>query len=234
MQTRLSALCLAFMLAVSVPATGTSPFDYAAVLENAFKNVDWQFPEHFAFTEISTEEEQTIEASYDPRRPADARWELLSIDGRTPTDDERADFRAERTGYRIQMNHDDDGVLADIVRLDTVKLVEESATHWLLGFEPDFDADDEEERRIFKKLRGEVRVSKAEHRIESLSMRNDKAIRPVMVAKISKFALEFGFTPVDDAVVLSDIIIAVKGSAFIAIRFDETETIRYRNFERVL
>lgn len=233
MHTRFSALALALMLALTVPLDGEAGRDYAAMLQTSLERVNWEFPRDYAFTEIAVEDEIERSARFDPGRPEGQRWTLLTVDGRAPTAEEQAVFADERGDYEIDMGRDGDGGLSELVRLDTVELKEETDSYYVLGFRPAFDADDEEEAKIFRRMHGEARVTRRDGRLDTLTISNSRAIRPVPGAKISKMIMHFGFEPVAEGSVLSDIDIQVKGSALMFVRFNEREHIRYRDFERV-
>ena len=77
--------------------------DYAALFEEAAAKIDWNLEESWAFTESRLNDEQEQVARFDPRRSDAEPWELLSVDGRTPTDEERREFADDKEGYERRL-----------------------------------------------------------------------------------------------------------------------------------
>lgn len=122
----LRVLCFGLLALVSAgwaaPAAAQRP-----LLEQAVEN--WLGErEHWAFTQRAVEYEggrprERLER-YDPSQPGDARWQLLAIDGRAPTDAERAawgkkKFKKNRRRF--------DSPLGDFFDFNKARVVEDGA-----------------------------------------------------------------------------------------------------------
>ena len=81
----------------------------ADIVRRAFASIDTDTHRSWAFTETSTEDEQTWVGRYDPSEAEDRRWTLLSVDGREPTRDEREDYVRDRHDEFEDDEDDDDG-----------------------------------------------------------------------------------------------------------------------------
>ncbi len=79
---------LALLLTVPVVVIAD---DHVDIVKRAFSNISKDFHQEWAFTESVTEEGVTLVGRYDPRFSDNARWNLLTIDGRAPTADEIAE-----------------------------------------------------------------------------------------------------------------------------------------------
>ncbi len=232
MRPLLPLLCLIGL----APATHAE--DYAGLFDEAVGRVTWQYPDDWAFTETRHGKDTIEVGRYDPSRPDSERWELLSVDGRPPTPDEADDYREGKQGDRGFLggdkendNDDDQGSPSDLVSPGSLELIEESDSHWLLGFVP--TGDDEDEAKFMKKMNGTVRIAKAGRHLEFLDIRSRKPVRPAIGVKIREFNTRFEFA---EAVAGGPVVpvafrFRVKGRAFVAVGFDEMETLEFSDFE---
>ena len=219
-------------------APATFAEDYAAIVERAFAAIDSDFHSSWAFTESSLEEGVTVTGRYDPRRPEGERWSLLSVDGRTPGEDEIEDYLDDKEDdYQWDNDHSDDGNDEfELVDFDTLELVEETDEHWLFSFIPAEDnEEDEEARDVLRKIVGSIKVVRDGHYLEYLDLRNDKPIRPAFSVRISRFLTRLTFGPAggDGPIVPLKINVEVKGRALLVVTFNETESITYSGYEHV-
>ncbi len=219
---------LALLLTVPVVAD-----DHVDIVKRAFSNISNDFHQEWAFTESVTEEGVTIVSRYDPRFSDNARWNLLTIDGRAPTADEIADYQDDKENEFD--GHDDDSEI-DIVNLDTLELIEETDDSWVYRFIPEVDDDDDEEGREFmQQVDGTIKVIRDGNYLEYMDLRNDKPIRPAFSVKISRFLTRLTFGPAGDdgPIVPLSIDVEVKGRAILVIKIDVVESIRYSEYEYV-
>jgi hypothetical protein len=213
--------------------------DYASLFESAVRKVTWEYPRNLAFTETRRGKERTEVGRYDPSRTEGERWELVSIDGRPPSAEESDDYRESRRGDRGFMSDDDDDgeedddSPGDFVTPGSLELLEESDQHWLLGFVPNGDGDDDE--KFLKKMAGTVRIAKDGGHLEYLDISSRKPVRPTVGVKIRDFNTRFEFAPAlaDGPIVPVAFRFRVKGRAFVAVSFDEAETVEFSDFEPV-
>lgn len=212
--------------------------DYTGLFENAVQRVTWQYPENWAFTEKRQGKESVKVGRFDPSKPEGHRWRLLSVDGRNPTEDEAEKYREEKSGERGFLGGDDDNGEEDegpaaVVRPGSLELVEESDSHWLLGFIP--TGDDEDEEKFMRKMAGTVRIAKAGGHLEYLDISSEKPVRPAMGVKIRDFNTRFEFAEAVDGgpIVPVAFRFRIEGRAFLAVGFDEMETLEFSDFEPV-
>ncbi len=226
---RLSAALLA--LALSFPMIATAN-DYSEIVTLAFAAIDTDFDDEWAFTETSTEEEVVYVGRYDPRE--EDPWMLLSVDGREPTDDEARDWRSRKGDGRDEDDDDgDDGIEVTFVSPESITLIEETDEHWLFGFEPNIDVEDEREAKFMRHVEGRLTVVKDGHYLGEIDLRNSKPIRPAFSVRINTFVttLTFGPAAEDGPIVPQTVDVHVQGRAMLAVRFDETEAVRFSHYE---
>ena len=200
--------------------------DYAALFEEAAANIDWNLEESFAFTESRYSDETLWVSRFDPRRPEGDRWELLSVDGRSPTDRQRREFAHEKED---QDTSDNDQRL-DMVGIESLELLAEDDESWLLRFVPE-----EDEIEFDDNVDATVRIMKDGRYLQSVDMRNSEDIKPGWGTKIGTFVVNFEFGPaiVNGPIVPKTMKIQVGGSVLLFIGFEETEVIEYRDFDLV-
>ena len=222
-------------LALSFPLSASAD-DYSEIVALAFATIDNDFDRDWAFTETSTEEESTYVGRYDPRR--EDPWELLSVDGRDPTPEEASQWRAQKGRHGGDDEDDeeadeDDGLEVEFVTPDTITLIEETDDHWLFGFDPNVDVDDEHGEKFMRHVEGRLTVVKDGHYVESIDLRNSRPIKPAFSVRINTFVTTLTFGPAAEGgpIVPKTIDVHVQGRAMLAVRFDETEAVRFSDYE---
>jgi hypothetical protein len=221
-------------LALAVPAVADEHAVFIEQVEQAFSNLSHDYHAEWAFTESAMEDGVTLVGRYDPRLREDERWTLLSVDGREPTRDEIEDYRDDKEGeFR---DHDDDDNEIDIVDLETLSLIEETEDYFLLRFVPLPDDDEDEEAREFMQhVDGTIKIVRDGLYPEYIDLRNDKPIRPAFSVKISRFLTHLTFGPAggEGPIVPLTIEVEVNGRALLVVRIDESESVRYSDYENV-
>ncbi len=213
------------VLGLIVASAAFAAEDYNAIFEKAVEAVDFDFDRHWAYTETRVDSEHVWVARFDPRRSSGERWQLLSVDDRAPTEKEVREYRKEKKRDRS----DDDGVEA-MVEPGSIRLIEEDADHWLLGFNP---GDDEDE--FSDSLDATIRINKRGGHLEYIDMRTRSAFRPATGVKIAKLITRLTFGPAVEGgpIVPLSTQVDVKGRAYLFINFDEQELYRNSDFEFV-
>lgn len=198
--------------------------DYDAIFEKAVDAVDFEFNTSWAFTETRVTSEHVWVGRYDPRRSSHERWQLLTVDNREPTGDELDEYTQDKAH-----DHSDNGDdrVNTMVEPDSVRMVEETAEHWLFEFTPG-DND------IMDSVDATIRISRLDGHLEYIDVRNHSAIKPAFGVKISRLItrLTFGPASADGPIVPLSTQIEVKGRAYV-IFFDEQEVLRNSDFEYV-
>ena len=221
--------------------------DYSELFEAAVESVTWDIKDNWAFTETTSGSDGDHAARYDPRLPEGERWILLSVDGREPTAEEAAEFLKSKSEELLDEDFDedvdadqDDGNGKDIdsmVDPGTLQLLKETDDYWLLSFVPtDDDSDDEDAevgRKMLESMSGTVKIAKDGEYLVFIDIHNTKPLRPKVGVKMKEFLtrLEFGPAIADGPIVMKSMDIVVKLSAFLVIRVNERESVRFTDFE---
>ena len=157
-----------------------------------------------------------------------------------PTAEEAADYEDSKNhdaGHDRNEN-DGDGEIDGMVDPGTLRLVEETDEFWLFAFVPtdDMGGDDEDDdigRKMLEAMVGTVRIAKDGRHLEFIDIHNTKPLRPKTGVKLKKFLTRMTFGPAVDGgpVVMKSMDVAIKLSAFLVIRINETESVRFSDFE---
>ena len=230
-----SVLLVVLLSATAWPARAEPPPDgYEALFERALESIAWDFPESWAFTETETGSDGEFVGRYDPRMPDADRWTLLSIDGRAPTPEEARRYAERKQGDRHEDDQEDDGDIDAMVEPGSLALVEETDDYWLLRFVPTDDGDDDEVgRKVMERMDGTAKIIKDGHYLEYIDIRNTRPIRPKAGVKMKQFLTLITFGPAVDGgpIVMQSMDVSIKLSAFLVVRVDETQSLRYSDFE---
>jgi hypothetical protein len=215
------------LLCLSIAANAFAAEDFDQLFRHAVEAVDFEFHKSWAYTETHVDSEHVWVGRFDPRRPEDQRWQLLTVNDRTPTEEEMEEYQEERAG-----NNSDDGEdsVEAMVKPDSVRLIEETAEYWLLGFDPG-----EDDHEVVENLEATIRISKAGSYLEFIDLRSRSPIKPAVGIKIAKLITRLTFGPAADGgpVVPLSTQVEVKGRAYLFISFDEQELFRNSDFEYV-
>ena len=229
------AILAALLLVIAAPAPCEQLKEsYEALFERAIESIAWDFQADWAFTETESGSDGDFVGRYDPRNPRGERWTLMSIDGREPTPDEARRYAERKRNEGDGDEHESDGDVDGMVEPGSLELVEETGDYWLLRFVPTDDSgDDEMGRKVLERMDGTVKIVKDGHYLEYLDIRNTRPIRPQAGVKMKKFLTRITFGPAVDGgpIVMKSMDVAIKLSAFLLIRVDETESVRFSDFE---
>jgi hypothetical protein len=210
--------------------------DYSALLQEAASALDNDFDNQWAFTETSIESELTTVARFNPANPRGERWHLLTVDGRSPTGEEIADFaeeKAEESWRSDDYEKDEPGNdVEEMVEPDSLQLIEETDEHWLFSFDPSEDDDEEE---FLKFVDATLRIAKDGPYIEYIHMQNNKPFRPQFGVKVKEFVtrLVFGPAATGGPIVPLSVDIRIKARAFLVVGVDETFSTSFSDYEFV-
>ena len=204
---------------------------HEALVERAFDALETRVRDHWAFTRTATSADGIYVATHDPRR--EPAWELLSVDGREPSSDEREEFLSEMARGRGEDDDDEDETRA-MVSPGSVELIDETDERWLFNFSPLPDSD--EETKFMEAVEGRLEVAKDGHYVRQLHLRNLETIKPGKGVKLEVFDTRFEFAPSPDgnAVLPALVRAKVKGRAMLVIGIDEEETVEFSDYQRVI
>ena len=205
---------------------------YEELIDRAFEAIENDLSTHWSYTHTQEDSEGIYIGRYDPRLPESGRWRLISVDGREPTGEETEDYLDQQADKRDRESDDDDNSFESIVKNRSVALIEEADSYWLFSFEPEPDSEDD--REFMEAVHGTLKVVKDGHYVALITLQNTDTIKPGKGIKIEEFLTRLEFAPIQDGgpVLPHSVQATVKGRAFFVIRIDETETVKFSDFER--
>jgi hypothetical protein len=205
---------------------------HEALVERAFDSLETEIRDRWAFTRTETSAKGVYVSTHDPRR--EPAWELLTVDGREPTSDEREEFLSERLRGRGEDDDGDEDDTRSLVSPGSVELVEETDERWLFNFSP--LADSEDERKFMEAVEGRLEVAKDGHYVRKLRLRNLETIKPGKGVKLQVFDTSFEFAPAPDgsAVLPARVRAKVQGRAMLVVGIDEEQTVEFSDYQRVI
>jgi hypothetical protein len=74
--------------------------DLQGIVRRAFANVESDVQQHWRFAEVSNDGEVERVANFDPRRPQAEHWQLLTINGESPSPEQQTEFRKQKQEQR--------------------------------------------------------------------------------------------------------------------------------------
>ena len=225
----------ALITALSIlAATASYAESYEEIVERAFDAIEPRMRDHWSFTQTTSNADGVYVARYDPRRPDGEMWELLTVDDREPTADERDDFLAEKNRDAEHEDGNDDDERRSMVSPGSIELVEESNAHWVFAFKPLADSDDEV--GFMKHVDARLRVVKDGHYVSAITMVNSRPIQPGKGVKLSEFNVSMEFSPAlnGDVVLPRSVSTRIKGRAMLVVGFDEEENVEFSDYQRVI
>ena len=205
---------------------------HEALVERAFDSLETGIRDHWAFTRTETSAKGVYVATHDPRR--EQAWELLTVDGREPTSDEREDFLSDRSRERGEDDDDKEDETRSMVSPGSVELIDETDERWLFNFSP--LADSEEEKTFMEAVEGRLEVAKEGHYVRKIHLRNLETIKPGKGVKLKVFDTSFEFAPARDggAVLPARVRAKIKGRAMLVVGIDEEQTVEFSEYQRVI
>lgn len=205
--------------------------------EQALASLDDTALDGWAFTETTVHNGTETIARYDPSLPEGERWNLISVDGRAPTDDDREDFEKRHAGGDQKDGEQEDSEeqgFSAVIEPDSLVPLEDSVTHAVYRFQP-ASGEEEDDDGMSEHLDGLLRISKNGPYVESLEMRSREPFSPAFSVKIKEFSTVMTFAPVGEngTVLPESVEVRVIGRAMLFKKLDETVETRLSDYRFV-
>jgi len=176
-------LGIAVIAVLAVGSAAPAAAEVPPVAREAFANMP-RVTGEWAFTRTREDDDGSRVERFDPA--TEPKWQLVSVDGREPTEDELRDY-AEEIDQRLAReegrpgDNDFDALAAE----DGWERLEEDDRRVTWRFQPAAGATDRE--GMAKHLRGEMTILKSVPYVESFRLYSDKPFRARVIAKIERF-----------------------------------------------
>jgi len=169
------------------------------LVRQAFATVESDVQSHWRFSEVSHDGDVERIANYDPSRSRSEQWLLVSVDARSPSAQEQADFRQQKREQRereSKRNGDAAAGPLDSINVDSVRLLAEDRNGWRIGFEPRGVGGS---KKMMSKMRGTLHISKPERCVEFLEIASPEPFKPQIGVKVEHFLSRFEFAQITQA-----------------------------------
>ena len=170
---------------------------------------------------------------HDPTQPGEAHWELVSIDGREPTEKERRDYNKDRADHSLEEERARAEEAMSILVAESLELVENTDGHQRYSYR--LQSPNGKRERTFERLTGELLVVEpaGEAWVREIRVWNREILRPWIGLRVDEAGLEFRFH-IQDGWVLPQQVLAHWSGEFLGLKDIER---RYQftlgDFERV-
>ncbi|MGI9200630.1 MAG: hypothetical protein ACR2QL_06205 [Woeseiaceae bacterium] len=222
---------IATILILTAPLVSAESHD--ELIDRAFASIEDNPRERWSFTRADSDAESTSVGHFDPRLTTARQWTLVSIDGRAPNADEVETYRNQRESEEKDES-DDTEDYQSIMKEGSVALIDETEEFWLFSFQPVGDTPEDEE--FMAHVDGTLKIVKDGEFVAHITLQNSETIKPGAGVKIHEFftLMEFAPSQPDGIVLLTSMQLSVKGKAMFVVKIDESETITWSGYERVL
>lgn len=195
----------------------------------------------WAFTQTTHRKDKIKIEQYTPGMVGDSSWQLLSLNGEVPTEEQLKKYNEQKSTEKkeaeskaAKSSKDDHSVAvktSDMVKLDTLKVLEENESEWVMSFQPniaDFDAE------VNKNLSGRLHLTKNGHYVNRMVMDNIDTLSPYFSVKINKFHLSMEFMKVTDNVLVpKQVETIMSGKALFVKNIEEDSQQSFSNYHLV-
>jgi len=191
----------------------------------------------WSYTRTQHKKEETIVERYDSSRTLNEQWQLISVDGKTPTAERLKEYQENRAEARKKAEEkkakkQEKGKTGRMVDRDSLKLLDENDHEWIFSFKPEMGKDGED---FEKALQGRLHLNKKDQYISHLNMENTASISPVMSVTIKVMKVDIEFALLDDnAVMPVRMHNLVQGKALFFKTLDEETQESFSDFSKVI
>ena len=137
---------------------------------------------------------QSVE-SYNPLRASKAHWQLLSIGGKAPTEQQQNKFMkeknkpADKDGFKVSLN--------ELVQVDTLVLESITPTQFTARFDVYLERLGDE---ASKSLTGTLTFDREENFVKHIKISNREMFSPIFTAEIAEFNLLISFQKLNNRI----------------------------------
>lgn len=224
--TLLSSICFA------TPNTMQSE-----ALQGAVKNAIMKFERtnrlDWAYTVNRYENEEgdvseSVEA-FDGSLPYAERWQLLSVNTKTPTADQVHDYQRRKAEQEDSAQHISIE-LAELIQIPTLTLISDNNGEVTAGFDVYLSRLGDE---ASASLRGQLILNEELSFIRRIAITNTTTFSPVFSAKIEDFTLTIDFIAINQAILPKAQSLEMKGSFAFFTEINETSQDTFSQYRRV-
>ena len=166
---------------------------------------------------------------FDPSTAIEKQWQLLRINGKTPSSKQVKRFTKKKLKQAKEKNKNNNYSipLRELINLESLKLVDDNNSHITMSFDVYLEKLGEQSRG---KLTGNLSYNKRLAFIEDITIVNKAEFSPVFSAKITDFKLAFNFANYNDSILPQQQNMEMKGTFAFFTEINEVSTDTYSNY----
>lgn len=229
---------LVILGSAAVLLASAAPAGDLGLVQQALEATDGSSIQGWAYTETIVENGRETVRRFDPRRPEDERWSLVSVDARPPTERERREEAERRSSDRGSSNTGstgdaEEGEISAMIKPGSLSLMEETPTYALYRFEP--VSDDDDDAKFQRNLDFTLKIVKDVPYVASIDMRSRGPFKPVFWMKVKEFVTTSTFEPVaaGGPVLPRTVTFRIVGRALLVKKIRATVEVSYGDYEYV-
>jgi hypothetical protein len=189
---------------------------------------------HYTRTRV-TQEGSRIDR-HDPSQPADQHWQLVSLDGRPPTQKEMKEYAKERSSHAKQRKKRADlsnsERLANMLVPDSLEVRSTDADGVTYTFR--VRSPDGKKKALWEQIQGELRVVRndGDPWVDLVRLWNSDTIHPRFGVQLSELAMEAAFVAQGQDVLPQRFDVRYDGRALFIIKLNENMKFRFHDLQR--
>lgn len=153
--------------------------------------------EDWHYTRTRESEEGSLTDRHDPDLPGEAHWQLVSVDGRAPTEDEVRDYEKDRADHSDREQRASRAEMLQVLAPGSVELLDASGEVHRYAYR--LRSPDGKRERVYAALEGELEVVDAAGGpwVREVRLWNTDILRPILGVRIDTADLRFEFAVQD-------------------------------------
>ncbi len=199
-----------------------------AMVETALNKLAADSTNQYSYTKktIATEETRTIK--YDPTEKGSDRWELVSVNGQSPTREVLKAFykkQANNEGKKGRSFTFDSEEMQDFsLKSETAEMIEYS-----------YRIESDKNKKMTEKLICEIAINKSDTSLAAIKMQITEPVSPMVSVKLEKFHVEMNFDRYQPtgSPVLAQTKTRIKGKAMLFKKIDENVMEKYYDYKLI-
>ena len=202
-------------------AHGSLSQDEAGLVRAAIAKTGDKDKEACAYSTWREQDESVVEERFDPR--AEEEWQLVSVDGKTPTEGQIDDYAPENRGPHPAV------LDFESLEYDEFWPIESDPQSLVFGFIP----KDEDGDPIDEAVRGRMTIARATNELTAMEVEASGPWSPAAFVKMNRFWQKFALAYDEevDAVVMTAMDMEIKGRAMGLKRINVALNLRFGAFD---
>lgn len=149
--------------------------------------------EDWHYTRTRESEEGRLTDRHDPDLPGEAHWQLVSVDGRAPTEDEVRDYEKDRADHSDREQRASRAEMMQVLAPGSVRLLDVSDGVHRYAYR--LRSPDGRRERVYQALEGELEVvdDAGGPWVREVRLWNTDVLRPILGVRIDAADLRFEF-----------------------------------------